>query len=201
MIAKRTFDIVCSVLGLILFSPLFTLIAILIRFESSGPVFFRQVRVGLNGAHFRIHKFRTMRWSESNTGSQITVGLDSRITTIGYHLRKYKLDELPQLIDVALGKMSFVGPRPEVPKYVYHYSNEFRNKIFSIRPGITDWSSIHFRDESRLLACVSDPEEYYINEIIPIKTSYHIIYLEKMGLVTDIKIILRTLFLIVSGRP
>jgi lipopolysaccharide/colanic/teichoic acid biosynthesis glycosyltransferase len=200
MISKRAFDLFFSVLGLIITAPILILIAILIRGQPPGPVFFRQVRVGRNGAHFRIHKFRTMRWSDSDNGPQITVGPDDRITPIGHFLRKYKLDELPQLIDVALGDMSFVGPRPEVPKYVAQYPDNLRQRILSIRPGITDWSSIHFRDESQLLADVSDPEDYYIKEIIPVKTGYHINYLENMGLLTDINIILQTLFSIGADR-
>ncbi len=190
---KRAFDVAFSILGLILLAPFFGIIGVLIKIDSHGPVFFRQKRVGRGGALFEIHKFRTMIAAPQEAGRQITIGDDARITRLGRWLRAYKVDELPQLIDVARGAMSFVGPRPEVPKYVACYPDDVRARVLSIRPGITDWSSIFFRNESALLAEVPDPEHYYANHIVPIKLRYHLDYLAQQGLVTDIVIIAKTL--------
>lgn len=194
MTAKRAFDILCSGAALLLLFPIFVILAAIVRLDSPGPVFFRQVRVGRGGEPFRIHKFRTMRADQPGGAPQITIGADPRITSIGHFLRKFKLDELPQLIDVFIGKMSFVGPRPEVPLYVEHYPEEVRRKVLSVRPGITDRSSLLFIDEAKLLAGVSDPEDYYVREILPMKLRYHESYVEERSLWLDIKIIFATLF-------
>lgn len=194
MTAKRAFDVFCSGMALLLLFPVFLVVAILIRFDSPGPVFFRQVRIGRGGAPFRIRKFRTMRTEQHQGARQITVGADPRITRIGHFLRNSKIDELPQLIDVFIGKMSLVGPRPEVPLYVEHYPDAVRQKILSVRPGITDHSSLFFIDESKLLAGVSDPEDYYVQEILPMKLRYHERYVEERSLWLDIRIIFATIF-------
>ena len=190
---KRVFDMVSSGLGLLLLSPVFICIALLIKLESNGPVFFRQERVGLHGRLFRIHKFRTMSVNTENQGLQITVGDDKRITRVGAVMRRYKLDELAQLIDVFLGTMSMVGPRPEVPRYIAYYPETMRAKILSVRPGITDWASIQFKDESSILERSLDPEKTYIEEILPIKQRYYVEYVNNRSFFGDIQIILKTL--------
>lgn len=190
---KRVLDMVSSGLGLLLLSPVFICIALLIKLESNGPVFFRQERVGLHGHLFRIHKFRTMSVNTENQGLQITVGDDRRITRVGAVMRRYKLDELAQLIDVFLGTMSMVGPRPEVPRYIAYYPETMRAKILSVRPGITDWASIQFKDESSILERSLDPEKTYIEEILPIKQRYYVEYVNNRSFFGDIQIILKTL--------
>lgn len=192
MIAKRVFDLCASLSGLVLLSPLFLLIAISIKLDSSGPVFFRQTRVGRLGEPFRIHKFRTMATDAPARGLQLTVGADPRITRTGCWLRKYKLDELPQLIDVVRGKMSLVGPRPEVPKYVEHYPPDVRQVVLSVRPGITDNASIEYRDENEVLAKSDDPEREYIEKVMPVKLEYYLRYVEERSMPGDLAIILRT---------
>ncbi len=193
MIAKRVFDLACSGIGLIVLSPVLVAIAIAIRLDSTGPVFFRQVRVGRGSMPFRIHKFRTMHAAQHANVPQITIGRDPRITRVGHILRHTKLDELPQLLDVFLGKMSIVGPRPEVPRYVKHYPPALSNLIFRVRPGITDAASLNFINESELLACQKDPERYYIDHIIPIKNQYHVDYVNDMSLWRDITILFATI--------
>lgn len=190
---KRLFDILVSFIGLLILSPLFILIIIGIKLTSNGPVFFRQIRVGRYEKLFKIHKFRTMIVDAESKGLKITVGADKRITSIGAILRKTKLDELPQLIDVLLGNMSLVGPRPEVPEYVKYYSVDIKRKVFSIRPGITDEASIEMIDENDVLARSSNPENTYINEILPLKLSYAVKYAESHGIMLDIVLILKTL--------
>lgn len=197
---KRVFDIVCSSIGLVILSPLFIITALLIKQESRGPVYFRQERIGLHGKIFRIHKFRTMFANSEYKGLQITVGKDKRITRVGAVLRKYKLDELAQLIDVFIGTMSFVGPRPEVPKYIAYYPELIRDKIFSIRPGITDWASIRFKDENSILERSPDPENTYIADILPKKISYYVEYVDNQSFGEDLKIILTTLGSIFTSR-
>lgn len=187
---KRGFDIVVSSVGIILISPLLLVIAIKIKQDSKGTVFFKQQRVGKNGKPFNILKFRTM--SMENKGKQITVANDKRITKYGTKLRSSKLDELPQLFNVWLGNMSFVGPRPEVPKYVAMY-NEEQKRILSIKPGITDLASIEFRHESDLLAKAEDPEKYYISEIMPKKIGFNLEYMRNVTVSNDVSLILRTL--------
>ncbi|ATV36023.1 sugar transferase [Fusobacterium periodonticum] len=188
---KRIFDIISSLFGLILLSPFMIIIAILIKLDSRGPIFFKQVRVTKNGREFKIFKYRTMRVG-SDKYSQITVGKDSRITKVGDFLRKYKLDEIPQLINVLIGDMSLVGPRPEVPKYVALYTEEQR-EILKVRAGITDYASIEFSNENDILANEADPEKAYIEKIMPRKIELNKKYLSEISVMTDIKIILLTI--------
>ena len=188
-LGKRSFDFFLSLLGLIFLSPFFLIIAVWIKVDSKGPVFFRQVRVGLNEVPFRIHKFRTMTVDAEGKGLQITVGSDMRITAAGAFLRKYKLDELPQLIDVFAGDMSFVGPRPEVPRYVSFYPSDVRKQVFAVRPGITDYASIEFKDENTILGNSQNPERDYIEKILPSKLRYHVAYVQGASLCEDVKII------------
>lgn len=194
---KRAFDVIMSAIGLILLSPFFIIISLLIKFDSPGPVLFKQVRVGRYERNFKILKFRTMVTDAEKRGAQITVGRDSRITRVGHFLRKSKLDELPQLINVFIGDMSLVGPRPEVPKYTQYYTKS-QKRIFELRPGITDYSSIKYRDENEILALSSDPEKTYIEEIMVDKLKLNMEYLENKSLLTDIKIIFNTLLKIIK---
>ncbi|HLS37346.1 MAG TPA: sugar transferase [Sphingobacterium bovisgrunnientis] len=190
--AKRLIDVIGASIGIVLLSPLFILIAILIVMDSNGPVFFKQQRVGLNMRDFYLIKFRTMHVVQ-NTNILLTIGnKDSRITRVGYWLRKYKLDELPQLFNVFRGEMSLVGPRPEVRKYVNLYNDQQRY-VLSIKPGITDWASVEFCNESELLAKAEDPETYYITNIVPIKISQNLRYIAQRSVLTDIKIIWQTI--------
>lgn len=189
---KRLLDILASVLGLIILSPLFLFIALWIKKDSIGPIFFRQERVGLHGKTFFIHKFRSMR-VDTEKISQLTIGNDERITRSGKFIRKYKLDELAQLIDVLYGDMSLVGPRPEVPKYMEQYPIETRKIILSIKPGITDLASIAMINENDILAKYEDPHQAYIDVIMPIKASYYLDYAKKNSIFLDIKIILLTI--------
>ena len=191
--AKRLFDIISSSIGLLCLAPVFVIMAIWIKLDSRGPVFYRQTRVGRYGRDFRIFKFRSMRVG-SDKGRQITVGeRDPRITRSGYFIRRYKIDELPQLINVFLGDMSIVGPRPEVRKYVDLYSEEQR-KVFQVRPGITDLASIKYRNENELLSQVDDPDTYYIDVIMPDKLAINLEYIRHQSFMGDIKIIFNTLF-------
>lgn len=189
---KRLFDIVCSGLGLLMLSPALVVIALWVKKDSAGPVFFRQERVGLRGRLFHIHKFRTMVVDAETKGLQLTVGQDTRITPSGFFLRRYKLDELPQLIDVLLGDMSLVGPRPEVPKYVEKYPAATRELVLSVRPGITDFASIEFSDENAMLEGAVDPEKVYVEQLLPIKLAYYQRYVENRTLWLDLKLIART---------
>jgi lipopolysaccharide/colanic/teichoic acid biosynthesis glycosyltransferase len=193
MYLKRTVDVVLSCLGLVVLFPILSLIAFAVCLDSPGPIFFRQERVGRYGRVFRIHKFRTMEFEPDISGLLVTVGNDSRITKIGRFLRRYKLDELPQLIDVFIGKMSLVGPRPEVPKYVSYYPLEFRELILSVRPGITDNAAIYYRSESLMLSGAENPERFYIESILPQKVSLYVAYVSKITLRNDLLILLRTL--------
>lgn len=197
--AKRAFDLLLAGLGLLLLSPLLLLIALAVRLDSAGPVFYRQVRVGRDGVPFRIHKFRTMTHDPRAAGPQITVGADPRITRVGAWLRRHKLDELPQLVDVLQGTMSLVGPRPEVPRYVALYPEALRAKVLSVRPGITDLASIAFRHESELLARAADPEREYVQVVMPQKLALAARYAETASLGLDLKILWRTLRLL-AGR-
>jgi len=198
--AKRLFDIVLAGVALVLLAPLLALIALWVKMDSAGPVFFRQERVGRHGVPFRIHKFRTMTHSAVPQGPQITIGADARITRAGQFLRRSKLDELPQLIDVLLGRMSFVGPRPEVPRYVAIYPPQLRDKVLSVRPGITDMASLQFRNESELLAKASDPEREYREVVLPEKLALQAKYVEQAGLATDVRLIARTLKTLLGGH-
>lgn len=191
--SKRCFDVLLSTLGLLVLTPLLFVVAILIKLESSGPVFFRQERVGRGGKLFRIHKFRTMVTDAERLGLQITVGADARVTQVGQWLRKYKLDELPQLMDVWLGYMSLVGPRPEVPRYVACYPSDLRDVVLSVRPGITDLASIEFKDENEILGRAADAHKAYVEEVLPIKLRYYVEYVQTQSLFGDAMIILKTL--------
>ena len=190
---KRVFDLVASVSGLVVLSPFFLVIALLIKLDSVGPVFFRQERVGRHGLPFYIHKFRTMTMDAEKRGLQITVSGDQRVTRVGAFLRRYKLDELPQLIDVVEGKMSLVGPRPEVPKYVEVYPSEIRQLVLSVRPGITDNASILYRSENDVLAQAEDPERAYLEQVLPEKLRLYVDYVRNRSFWGDVKIILMTL--------
>jgi lipopolysaccharide/colanic/teichoic acid biosynthesis glycosyltransferase len=194
---KRLFDLVASVMGLLVLAPFLFLVALLIKLDSRGPVFFRQERVGQFGKPFRIHKFRTMVVDAEARGMQITVGTDPRVTRVGAVLRRYKLDELPQLIDVLFGQMSLVGPRPEVPRYVVYYPRDVKELVLSVRPGITDRASIEFKDENEILGRAVDPHRAYVEEVLPVKLGYYIDYVKNRSLVGDVRIIFSTLLAIV----
>lgn len=194
---KRSFDIVASLAGLIILLPAFMCIAIWIKIDSKGPVFFRQERVGRYGNNFRIHKFRTMATNSESAG-RLTVGADSRITRSGKVLRKTKLDELPQLIDVLLGRMSLVGPRPEVPEFMNLYPLSQRQKILSVRPGITDRASIEMVDENEILGKYQDARQAYIDVIMPIKGEFYCNYVDNQSFTEDIKIVFSTFWKIIS---
>jgi lipopolysaccharide/colanic/teichoic acid biosynthesis glycosyltransferase len=194
--SKRAFDLLAASIGLILLSPLFALIALWIRLDSPGPVFFRQLRVGRNGVLFDILKFRTMVYRPDD-GRQLTVGRDQRITRAGRLLRHYKLDELAQLINVVQGTMSLVGPRPEVPRYVACYPPEVRALVLSVAPGITDWASILYKEESTILGRALDPEQAYLETILPTKLEYYLRYVRERSFWLDLRIIFRTLAAIV----
>lgn len=189
---KRGFDLLLASVGLVVLSPLFLLAGLAVKRGSAGPVFFRQVRVGRHGRPFRIYKFRTMRQDAEAHGGQLTVGEDPRITPEGAFLRKYKLDEFPQLINVVLGEMSLVGPRPEVPKYVALY-DERQRAVLTVRPGITDPASIEFRDENALLAEAEDPERTYVEVIMPRKLEMNLAHIQHQSVLTDLRVILQTL--------
>ena len=193
---KRLFDILLAGIGLLCLLPLFVLLALWIKHDSRGPVFFRQERVGRFGKTFRIHKFRTMRVDAERSGLQITVGQDNRITRSGEFLRHYKLDELPQLIDVLTGTMSLVGPRPEVPRYVALYPEEIKRQVLSVRPGITDLASIEYRHENALLGASDNPEKTYIEEVMPAKLALNCQYVARQSLGLDIALIFKTVLAI-----
>ena len=188
---KRIFDILVSGVGLILLSPILFFISLWIKLDSKGPVFYRQIRVGRGNRDFRIFKFRSMN-TGADKGSLITIGgRDPRITRSGYFIRKYKIDELPQLINVFIGDMSFVGPRPEVRRYVEMYTVE-QKRVLSVRPGITDVASIKYRNENEILGSVENPDEYYIRVLMPDKLRLNMEYMDKRTFFSDIKIILIT---------
>lgn len=194
---KRTFDFTVSAIAIFLLLPLFGVISLLIKLDSKGPIIFKQVRIGKSGKEFKIYKFRTMVMNAEKLGKQITVGRDPRITRVGYFLRKFKLDELPQLFNVLKGDMSFVGPRPEVPHYTQLY-NEEQKKVFTVRPGITDYASIKYRNENEILTKSEDPEKTYIEVIMPDKLKLNLKYIEEQSLWLDIKIIFMTLYKIIK---
>lgn len=197
LFVKRCFDLFASLFGLILFFIPFLFIAFLIKCTSKGPVFFRQERVGKGGKVFRIFKFRTMVVDAEAKGLQITVGKDKRITGIGKVLRKTKMDEMPQLINVFLGQMSFVGPRPEVKKYVDMY-DDYQKNVLRVKPGITELASIVYRDENEVLAKSENPERTYIEEIMPTKIGLNMQYIKKMGVFYDLKLIFKTFIAILK---
>lgn len=189
---KRIFDFLFSFFGIIILSPIFIIVSIAIKLDSKGSILFLQKRVGRYGKEFNIYKFRTMVTDAEKLGKQITVGKDNRITRVGAFLRKFKIDELPQLFNVLKGDMSLVGPRPEVPKYVALY-NEEQRKVLDIRPGITDMASLRYKDENDILGKVDNPEEYYINVIMKDKLNLNLEYIEKSNVFFDIYLILKTI--------
>lgn len=193
---KRKVDIVLSLLGIILLSPLFLIIVLLILTDSGRPVLYRQARTGKGDIPFDILKFRTMI-VDADKSSLLTIGLhDNRITRVGYYLRKYKIDEFPQLINVLKGEMSLVGPRPEVTKYTQLYTQQ-QKEVLSVRPGITDPASILLKNENEMIAASPDPEKFYIEKLIPEKVSINLQYIERMSLKNDLRIIIKTLFAII----
>lgn len=188
---KRIFDIVASGAGLVVLSPLFAVLAVWIKADSKGPVFYRQTRVGRNNKDFRLYKFRSMRPDSDKLGLITVGGRDPRVTRSGYYIRKYKLDELPQLINVFVGDMSLVGPRPEVRKYVDMYTPE-QLHVLDVRPGITSLASIRYRNENDVLAASDDPERCYIERVMPDKLAIDLEYVAHAGLWSDIKLIFAT---------
>jgi len=191
---KRVFDVCCSALGLVITSPILLAASVAVGATSPGGVLFRQERIGRGGRPFTIYKFRSMR--KDNAGLKITTGHDARVTPVGKLLRKSKIDELPQLLNVLKGDMSFVGPRPEVKEYTDLY-NEEQRQIFLVRPGITDLASIEFRNENDLLTDSDDPNRTYIEEIMPRKIDLGLTYIENLSLGYDIKLIIRTLITVI----
>lgn len=192
---KRVFDIIVSFLGLIMLSPMLLIVSLAIKVDSKGPVFFKQKRVGKNKKIFEIYKFRTMVTDAEKLGKQITVGNDNRITRVGKFIRKCKLDEFPQLINVLKGEMSLVGPRPEVPRYVDLY-DEYQSQILLVQPGITDYASIEYRNENEILGKSENPEKTYIEDIMPIKIDLNMKYIKNISLSEDIKLIINTILVI-----
>lgn len=194
---KRLFDIIASAIGLIVLSPLFLVLAVWIKVDSKGPVFYRQTRVGRHNKDFRIFKFRSMRVG-SDRGSLVTIGgRDPRITRSGYYIRKYKLDEFPQLINVLIGDMSLVGPRPEVRHYVDYWTPD-QMRVLDVRPGITDSASIKFRNENELMAQADDPEQYYINVIMQEKLRLYLKYVDNQSFLYDLRLIFDTLRVVIT---
>lgn len=195
---KRLMDVVISGAALLALWPVFLLIALAIVIDDPGPVFYRQVRVGRGGKEFRIFKFRSMVVNADKKGLQITVGQDSRITRVGAFLRRTKLDELAQLLNVFIGQMSFVGPRPEVPRYVALYT-PYQRQVLLVRPGITDYASIAYRNENDMLSGAQDPERMYIDTIMPAKIELNMKYLREISPLADIRLILTTIAAVVKG--
>ena len=191
-VAKRLFDVCAAGIGVLLLAPLLLALALWVRLDSPGPVLFRQQRVGRHGVRFDILKFRTMV-ARPDDGRQLTVGRDPRITRAGRFLRSSKLDELPQLINVLQGTMSLVGPRPEVPRYVDCWPPEARRTVLSVRPGITDWAAILYKDENAILGQAADPEQAYVETILPVKLAYYQRYVHERSFWLDLRIIARTL--------
>jgi len=196
---KRFFDITAAGIGLIFIAPIITIIGLLIRSTSPGPVFFRQNRVGLNGKIFRVYKFRTMVDRAEDLGTSVTTGNDSRITPLGRFLRRTKLDELPQLINVFNGDMSLVGPRPDVPEIINNYTSEMR-RIFNVRPGITSIATLHLRDEEDILAKVEDSDLFYEEIVVPLKVKLAMEHVDEDSFWFDIKILFQTLWMLTLGR-
>ncbi|EFW1624282.1 sugar transferase [Shigella sonnei] len=194
---KRIFDVIVAGLGLLFLFPVFIIVSMLIVADSKGGVFFRQYRVGRFGKDFRIHKFRTM-FIDSEKKGRITVGQDARVTRVGWYLRKYKIDELPQLIDVLSGTMSLVGPRPEVREFIDEYPDDIREKVLSVRPGITDLASIEMVDENEILSSYDDPRRAYIDIILPIKQRYYLDYVANNSVKYDCVIIWKAIIKILS---
>ena len=198
LMVKRIFDILCSALGVALLSPFFIIFAIWIKVDSAGPIFFVQKRVGKNEKVFGVYKFRTMIVEAESKGLKITIGNDPRITSSGHFLRRTKLDELAQLFNVLGGTMSLVGPRPEVQEYIDVYPEDIKQKVLSVKPGITDYAAIEFKDENKMLQDSADPSKTYIEKILPIKQQYYLKYIEDQSFILDIKLILKTIFIILK---
>ena len=195
---KRIFDLFFSLCGLVVLFPFFIAIALWIKLDSKGSVFFKQKRVGQFESEIDVYKFRTMVTDAESKGLKITVGRDSRITNSGHFIRKYKIDELAQLINVVNGTMSLVGPRPEVQEYINEYPQDIKDKVLSVKPGITDYASIEFKDENSMLEGVDNPNDVYINEILPIKQKYYIQYVDQQSIYLDIKLIFKTIIAIIK---
>ena len=193
MIGKRIFDLFFVVPGLIVLAPVFLIIVLLIKLKDGGNVLFKQERVGKHGKLFKVLKFRTMVMNAESLGDKVTTGNDSRITPVGAVLRKYKLDELPQLINVLKGDMSLVGPRPEVPEYVEFYPEEIKKIVLSVKPGITDIASIEFVNENELLSDSKDPVADYKNKVLPIKLAYNVDYVNGRSMWMDFSLIFKTI--------
>lgn len=196
-ITKRTFDILACITAMVILSPLWLCIGLMVACGSKGGALYRQTRIGRDGKEFKLLKFRTMRQDADKIGGLITVGDDQRVTRIGKFLRKYKLDELPQFLNIIKGDMSIVGPRPEVPKYVVLY-NEQQRRVLSVRPGLTDYASIDYISESELLAQSADPDRTYIEEIMPAKLELNLKYIENQSITEDLRLIFKTLFSILK---
>jgi len=197
-VIKRIFDLFFSLCGLVVLFPFFIAIALWIKLDSKGSVFFKQKRVGQFESEIDVYKFRTMVTDAESKGLKITVGRDSRITNSGHFIRKYKIDELAQLINVVNGTMSLVGPRPEVQEYINEYPQDIKDKVLSVKPGITDYASIEFKDENSMLEGVDNPNDVYINEILPIKQKYYIQYVDQQSIYLDIKLIFKTIIAIIK---
>jgi lipopolysaccharide/colanic/teichoic acid biosynthesis glycosyltransferase len=195
---KRSFDLLVSTLGLIVLAPFLLLIALVVRSDSPGPALYSQERVGRHGIRFQIFKFRTM-FAGRPEGNQVTAAGDPRITRVGAFLRRTKLDELPQLINVIRGDMSIVGPRPEVPRYVALYPPQEREIVLSVRPGITDEAAIEFAQENELLALSEDPEQVYKSNILPRKLDIYVAYVQSRSFLGDLRILVRTLVRVIAG--
>ena len=189
---KRIFDILLAAVGVLVLLPLFLVVVVWIKFDSQGPAFYKQIRVGKDNRDFKLLKFRSMRIGSDKAGLLTIGGRDPRVTQSGYFIRKYKIDELPQLINVLLGEMSLVGPRPEVRKYVELYNADQR-KVLLVKPGITDLASLEYFNENELLSQSTNPEQTYVEVVMPHKLKLNLKYIERAGLVTDVQIILRTI--------
>jgi len=198
-VVRRILDVLVAAVGLVLTSPVLLAAAVAVRLDSPGPAIFRQRRVGLGGESFDILKFRTMREDAESLGAQLTIGADPRVTRVGKFLRAWKIDELPQLINVLRGEMALVGPRPEVPRYVDLYTPEQR-QVLRARPGITDPASIQFRSESEFMARQEDPERYYREVLMPLKLQINLDYLARRTLASDFGILVETAKAVVTGR-
>ncbi|WP_070138564.1 sugar transferase [Crocinitomix algicola] len=195
-ILKRIFDFIASLIALLVLSPILLIIALWISIDSKGGPFYKQIRVGLNGVEFKLYKFRSMRVNADKQG-QITIGNDNRVTSVGRFIRKYKIDEIPQLFNILKGDMSVVGPRPEVPKYVALYSTEQR-EVLRVKPGLTDYASLEYIDEQKILGQSNDPNNTYIKEIMPAKLALNRKYIEERSVLTDCKLIINTLLRILN---
>ncbi|MFT5821488.1 MAG: lipopolysaccharide/colanic/teichoic acid biosynthesis glycosyltransferase [Crocinitomix sp.] len=191
LISKRIFDICSSLIALLLFSPVIIIISLWIALDSPGGIFYRQTRVGKNQKEFDLFKFRSMRPNSDKAG-QITIGNDSRVTKVGRFIRRFKIDEVPQLINILKGDMSVVGPRPEVPKYVQMYSQE-QLKVLMVLPGLTDYASIEYLDEQKILGAANDPDKAYIEEVMPAKLKLNLKYIADRGFWLDIKLVFKTI--------